>query len=159
MKVEIPFQERWREAMLVGKKTCTSRTKQYGSPGDRFEAFGATFELGAINKVELGKVTFAWFEAEGCSSSQEFMEVWCDLHPKGWNPFQQVYAHLFYRVEVIENGEEIPTGSALDLLRCSAMADLGLNDPGSVVIAFKMLYRMVKELQAKHSSQNVSKEG
>lgn len=99
MKVEIPFLERWREAMLAGEKTCTSRTKKYGNPGDTFEIFGTLFELKAVNKVELGWVTFAFHEAEGCSTAREFTDVWCELHPgRGWHPFEKVYLHYFRRV-------------------------------------------------------------
>jgi hypothetical protein len=45
MKVKIPFQERWRGAMLEQHKVCTSRNKRYGKPGDTFQAFDADFEI------------------------------------------------------------------------------------------------------------------
>ena len=100
MKVEIPFEERWRTGMLSGKKIYTTRTKKYGKPGDTFEAFGALFELKSILRPYLGSVAKAYFKGEGCGKPIEFVEIWRQLHPrKGFDPLQIVYLHIFERVE------------------------------------------------------------
>ena len=94
--VVIPFQEQFREAMLAGRKTCTSRTKLYGRAGDTFEAFEATFKLTETHQCPLDFVTVMLFQHEGLRSPEEFKTVWCRLHPrKGWIPDLLVWVHHF----------------------------------------------------------------
>ena len=100
VKVGIPFQVRWRDRMLSGWKTCTSRTRKYGAPGDTFDAFGVTFEIIDVEQAELIYVAVGLHKKEGCSTPWEFKEVWKELHPrKGWDDSQKVWVHLFRRVQ------------------------------------------------------------
>jgi len=94
MVVEIPFQERWRAPILEGTKTCTSRTKRYAEVGDTFEAFGAIFQLTAIERRYLKDVAEVLFAKEGCKSPDEFEYVWEQLHPRrGWQAYERVWLH------------------------------------------------------------------
>jgi hypothetical protein len=96
MQITIPFQERWRDAILDGSKSSTTRTKRYGRTGDTFEAFGADFELASIEKMTLEDVSETLHEEEGCGSPAEFRALWAKLHPrKGFVPHQSVYVHRF----------------------------------------------------------------
>jgi len=96
MRINIPFQERWREAILDGRKVCTSRGKRYGKPGDTFGVFGSEFELLAVAKVSLEDVSNHLFRQEGCRSPEEFQEIWVELHHrKGFAPEKMVYVHWF----------------------------------------------------------------
>ena len=98
MRVRIPFQQRWRESMLTGNKVCTSRGRRFGKPGDTFEAFGADFELQAVEKMPLGDVKDSLYLQEGCESPEEFQRVWTKLNPRrGFVPEQQVHVHWFIR--------------------------------------------------------------
>ena len=98
MEISIPFQERWRDAILDGSKSATTRTKRYGSPGDPFEAFGSEFELVSVEKLTLQDVSETLYQEEGCGSAREFRELWAKLHPrKGFVPHQAVYVHRFRR--------------------------------------------------------------
>ena len=96
MRINIPFQESWREAVLDGRKVCTSRGKRYGKPGDTFGAFGQEFELLAVARVSLEDVSQHLFRQEGCSSPEELRAIWAELHPrKGFVPEKMVYVHWF----------------------------------------------------------------
>jgi hypothetical protein len=99
MTIKLPFRGQFCGKMLAGIKTMTCRPKRMGSPGDLFEAFGATFRLTHVMRMRLGYVGSDCFEQEGCASIQEFMEVWKSIHPtKGFHGDEIVYAHCFVRV-------------------------------------------------------------
>lgn len=94
--VEIPFLPVWEPAMLDGTKTHTCRSKRYGAPGDRFQTFGATFELVTVRKVRLDLVRDSYWREEGCRSPEHFVEVWAGLHPgRGFVPTDQRWLHEF----------------------------------------------------------------
>jgi len=96
MKVKIPFKERFREPMLNGQKTMTSRTKRYGQLGDTFDAFGTTFTIQGVFPTTLGNVAINLFKQEGCRSTEDFVEVWKKIHPrKGFVADQTVQVHVF----------------------------------------------------------------
>ncbi len=48
--MRIPFLPEWKELMFSGRKTHTCRSKKYGEAGERFEIFGATFELVSVTE-------------------------------------------------------------------------------------------------------------
>ena len=97
--VRIPFTESFRDALLTGIKTKTTRTKRYGYLGDHFKAFGATFLLTSIRRTPLKIVADRYYQEEGLISSLEFREIWRQLHPKkGFQPEQIVWLHTFMKV-------------------------------------------------------------
>ena len=55
MNVIIPFRPEFKDKMLKGLKTATSRTKKYGNAGDTFNAFGATFRIIHVSVEEQNK--------------------------------------------------------------------------------------------------------
>jgi len=96
--VKIPFKPYFKEPMLSGVKTYTSRTKRMGSPGDTFEAFGAQFEILSVEEVRLYEVASLWKE-EGCASEEHFKEIWREIHPRtGYGDYQIVKLHRFKKV-------------------------------------------------------------
>lgn len=99
MKVKISFLERFKDPLLSGEKTWTSRTKRYGKVGDTFDAFGATFEIQKVERSPLYYVA-SNFEEEGCKSFEDFVELWSKIHyRKGYVPSQVVWVHVFKKVE------------------------------------------------------------
>jgi len=95
-KIHIPFLPAFKLPMLEGTKTMTSRTRQYGNPGDRFTAWGATFEIREVSHLLLSTVRDKFFTQEGFTNPGEFVSVWEKLHPiKGFDPDQAVYTHSF----------------------------------------------------------------
>jgi hypothetical protein len=101
-QIQIPFMEMFREKMLSGKKTWTSRTRKYGAPGDTFMAFGSTFELVNVMEMRLGVVAWLHHRDEGCNSQEEFVECWKQIHPrKGYVPSQVVWIHQFKKKESV----------------------------------------------------------
>jgi len=100
MSVEVPFDERFRDALLQGRKQCTSRTRRYGDIGDTFTVFGAGFVFTSVVKAPLAYVAGMLYRQEGFSSPEAFIEIWQELHPrKGWNPHQRVWVHWFEKAE------------------------------------------------------------
>ena len=98
-EIVIRFKPYFREPMLSGVKTCTSRTKTMGKPGDWFTAFGAQFELLSVEEVRLHEVASMWKE-EGCTSADHFKEVWREIHPVvGYDDYQLVKLHRFRRAQ------------------------------------------------------------
>jgi len=99
MKVKIPFMPQFKEAMISGVKTCTSRNRRYGFIGDTFEAFGCEFKITAVDGMILRDVAALLYRQEGCKSPEDFEKIWAKIHPrKGfvWN--QEVYVHHFKKV-------------------------------------------------------------
>ena len=106
--VSIPFMERFKEPMLNGTKTWTSRTKKYGKAGDYFVAFGRTFQIHKVSIKPLQEVV-QHFKEEGLVSEEEARKVWASLHPvKGFVSTQLVFVHEFELVqtEKCEGGQE-----------------------------------------------------
>ena len=99
MKVKIPFKESFREPMVNGVKTWTSRTRRLGKAGDTFIAFGCEFEILKVERRILQDVFDYHWREEGCEDPIDFFEVWEKIHPvKGFVPSQRVYVHIFKRV-------------------------------------------------------------
>ena len=97
--VTIKFRPYFKEPMLSGMKTLTSRKKRMGNIGDHFEAFGARFELVSVEDADLYSVSCLW-EQEGCLSREHFIRVWNEIHPRtGYNDYQRVYLHEFKQVQ------------------------------------------------------------
>ena len=98
-KVYIPFRARFREPLLNGTKTMTTRSKRYGWKGDTFDAFGATFQIADVYVAALSWIAKYCWQVEGCSSEQDFMDVWKSIHYKLNDPRSQWYVHRFKKVE------------------------------------------------------------
>lgn len=96
--INIPFQEEFREPMLTGQKTATTRTKRYGYPGDIFKVFGKVFVLTSVASMQLANVAVDHYREEGFSDPRYFIATWDRLHPRVhfWdNPKRRVYFHTF----------------------------------------------------------------
>ena len=101
-RIKIPFLKEFRESMLSGKKTKTSRTKRYGKPGDTFEAFEAVFELTDVQKKALVTVAHLYYKEEGFENKEDFIACWEKLHPKkGYVPNLLVWLHSFRKVATL----------------------------------------------------------
>jgi len=97
-QIKIPFMERFKEPMLNGTKTMTSRTKIYGAKGDFFEAFCHGFRLDSIDAQPFKIIELQW-QAEGCSSKEDFLAVWKQIHPrKTFEPDELLFVHRFHRI-------------------------------------------------------------
>ena len=98
MKVKIPFKPRFKEPMLNGQKTWTSRNKWYGQIWDTFDAFGEEFVITNRARLSLGYVADHSKE-EGCKSREDFIELWKQIHPRrGFLTEQIVKVHQFKKV-------------------------------------------------------------
>ena len=98
-EIKIPFKEQFRDAMLEGRKICTTRTKRYGEVGDIFEAFGAKFEIvGVCPSIALWVGNFLYKE-EGFDCPAEFHKIWKRLHPRLASEVA-VFVHFFQRCQL-----------------------------------------------------------
>lgn len=96
----IPFQNRFKEPLLSGQKTATTRREAYGKPGEYFGAFGATFLITGVTKMLLKDVAHLHYKEEGVGEPEEFINVWVTLHPVvGYREFDEVYFHTFSKCE------------------------------------------------------------
>jgi len=114
MKIRLPFYPEFRERMLSGQKTGTSRTRKFGDVGDTFDAFGEVFEIVSVNLMQLGDVKQYHFKHEGFSSPEGFVAIWKRIHPiAGFRPFQKVWYHEFRLVPA--NNHVQPTRRSADV--------------------------------------------
>ncbi len=97
--IVLPFLDRFREPLLSGTKTCTSRRVRLAKEGDEFLAFGVWFKVVSVEQAALGYVASILFKEEGVDSPADFIEVWRQLHPSnGFKPHQIVWLHRFERI-------------------------------------------------------------
>lgn len=114
MLIVIPFCEPMRQAAIAGNKTCTTRTKRYGKPGDHFginayensRNLQVIFKLTSVQAHQLGYVATNFWKQEGFENIAGFITLWCKLHPSAhWQPLRQVYIHFFELVpELLQPG-------------------------------------------------------
>lgn len=100
--IDIPFNDWSSERHEHGDKRATTRTDRYGDSGDRFvdKAAGMVFELTHVVRVPLGVVAEQFYEVEGAGSTEEFVEIWGDIHyRRGYDPEWPVWLHLYREVE------------------------------------------------------------
>lgn len=96
--LDVKFLPAWKEQMLGGKKTCTCRYRMLGQVGDRFQQYGAVFELTQIEQMTLIEVRDQFYKEEGVLSPDEFFDVWMKIYRR-WDPLKLVYLHYFKRVK------------------------------------------------------------
>lgn len=108
MKVEIKFNSWSMTRFRFGVKTATTRTKEYGKPGDTFDIYfptgisltdipvTITYEITDVKRLPLLDVAENYFTQEGCLYPEEFVQMWKKIHfKKGFIPIWRVYLHLF----------------------------------------------------------------
>lgn len=109
----MPFLERMEEAARRGEKTTTARTKRYGRPGDLVATRnGLLLRFTEVEKVRLDVVRDHYWRDEGCSSSEDFEQVWNGIHPlRGFVPDQMVWLHRFVveRTDLNETSADEPS--------------------------------------------------
>jgi hypothetical protein len=97
-QIFIPFQSEFKEPMLSGKKTATTRPTRYGYPGDWFPAFGKFWVLTLVYPTFLDIVVSDHYQDEGFDSSADFIRCWDRLHPHityQLRPSRRVFFHRF----------------------------------------------------------------
>lgn len=103
---KFPFKEMWREKMLSGRKTMTSRNRKLAEIGDTFTSFGVDFVVTDINRHTLKDVAIRFYREEGCETSDEFYQVWKQIYRQF--DFRHVQpASMFRRVHEFKPVPEI----------------------------------------------------
>lgn len=97
MNVKLPLKPIFKDSMLNNLKTCTSRTKRHGRPGDTFDIFDETFEITAVETRKLEDIANHLYRFEGFAHPLGF--IWKTIHSvNGYQPEQGVYVHLFKKI-------------------------------------------------------------
>lgn len=98
LRITLPFQPRWRSAVVDGSKTTTCRTKRYGAAGDEFEVDGVAFRLVSVETMPLAQACARHWRDEGMASAAEFEATWRENHPtRGYRAEDTVWVHRFTR--------------------------------------------------------------
>ena len=98
-QINIPFSEDMTGLVCSGKKTATSRNKQYGTIGDTFQVDNMLFKITNIEYLSLLNIASYYFKKEGFKKPQEFIDVWKSLHQAtSFEPTKKVYFHTFKRI-------------------------------------------------------------
>ena len=93
-----PFSKEMREALLDGRKCCTSRSKKYGDIGDTFNVEDEVFRIVDIEPEMLDFITASYHRLEGCRNADEFISLWKRLHRGIWNPDKEYFVHFIAHV-------------------------------------------------------------
>jgi hypothetical protein len=98
--IDLPFSERMKQALLSGRKSCTTRRTRKGDPGDWFEIDGETFRILDVHEAPLRMVRDVLYRLEGCTSPNDFECVWRSLHDGVFPGFGRVHVHFFTRFPI-----------------------------------------------------------
>ncbi len=97
---DLPFHDRFVDAIQSGRKTMTSRNSRYGKAGDILWTPAGFVRLLDVRKCEIETVAQEHYHEEGLDSPEEFREVWREIHPrKGWVPDQEIWLHEFEHID------------------------------------------------------------
>ena len=106
-KIILPFNKWSRQKLALKLKQCTTRTHRAGKAGDNFFVGMTEFILTAVMETTLAIVARDFYKEEGCDSPEEFMKVWCELHPiNKWKPEQRVFLHWFAELRTTRQEQE-----------------------------------------------------
>ena len=105
---EVPaprFHPEMLQALLEGRKRCTTRREKIGQPGDRFvlkpgkDLLGITFLIKDIRSLPFGTIASKYYICEGFKTEQAFRTFWVRIH-RGQLPAddQARWLHVLERV-------------------------------------------------------------
>jgi len=95
-QIRIPMNAWSRQQLRKRTKTCTTRTKKYGSIGDTFKVGFQEYVITDIHKTILHDVAGHFWKAEGANSEEDFINIWSRIHfINKFNPAQFVWIHFF----------------------------------------------------------------
>ncbi len=104
MRIDIPFCQDMKRATLDGIKSCTSRTRRFGKPGDTFTlnhvgGASAHFMITSVKKLPIKQVADTLYRQEGFKTPEDFKRLWRQIHPiTGYRADTEVYVHYFRRI-------------------------------------------------------------
>jgi len=96
----LPFQDRFKSAIINGTKTETRRSKSFMQkakikPGDVVKTpFGRSLKILSIHEERLGDISAESVKAEGCESLDDFMGIWKAIHPQKATDLDQIVVVL-----------------------------------------------------------------
>lgn len=95
----LPFLERFRDPILSGLKTVTTRSKAYGKAGDVLDTPFGRVRLVKVERRALAYVRDALWREEGVSSPVEFERIWNEIHTgRGFREDDVRYVHHFQKL-------------------------------------------------------------
>lgn len=151
-EITIPFSDPMEDANRQLIKTCTSRSKRYGNPGDTFRSGGYIFKLLDVIEFRLSFICERLYRLEGFDSPEAFEIAWRSYH-QGQFPHDELRWTHFY----IPIGKVEPASLRLKVKRTevqfnlksaakTGMFELYLNDSLKIrTISLNEIHHMVKD--------------
>jgi len=94
--IDLKFSPAMAEAVLDGRKCCTSRRDLKGMPGDTFEIDGKLFRIIDVSRERVADVALNFSRLEGFRSEDTCLEKLMEIYPDlGRRDF--LYTHFFAR--------------------------------------------------------------
>ncbi|TSA54938.1 MAG: hypothetical protein D4R45_03245 [Planctomycetaceae bacterium] len=95
--VHFPFSPAMRDAVLNGKKLCTTRYEKKGEIGDYFPVDDVLFQIVDIWHAPLYVVHQLLYRLEGTDSPEAFEKLWRGLHRGHFSTGKEYWIHFFAR--------------------------------------------------------------
>jgi len=95
--IDLKFSPDMAEAVLDGRKCCTSRSERKGAPGDEFEIEGVRFRIVDVKEEVLAHIGNDWYRLEGVDSPEAFERLWRSLHRGHYSLMRYYFVHFFAR--------------------------------------------------------------
>ncbi len=94
-EIVIPFSREMQEAVLNGKKLCTTRSEAKGIAGDVFQVRNVWCRILEIQEMDIGVASDTLFRCEGCGSPHEFRVLWRRYLHGHYLGQKRCYVHFF----------------------------------------------------------------
>ncbi|MCK9592811.1 MAG: ASCH domain-containing protein [Methanoregula sp.] len=92
--ITLRFAPEMEDAILAGKKCCTSRKNKKGEVGDLFVVKDRLYRIVHVHHCLLYSVRDAYYDAEGFAYPGDFQEFWI-THIGKFDPGQIAHLHFF----------------------------------------------------------------
>ncbi len=92
--ITLNFAPEMEEAILQGRKCCTSRSMRKGIVGDLFLVKGQLYRILHIHSCALYSARNAYYDAEGFSSPEEFQKFW-EEYVGAFEKADPIFLHFF----------------------------------------------------------------
>lgn len=98
--IDLPFTKSMQQAILSGRKCCTTRRSPKGYNGDCFIVGGETFRILDTCPLPLWRIRDLYFLLEGCTSKEHFECLWRYLHGGAFEEHAICWVHFFVRFPI-----------------------------------------------------------
>jgi hypothetical protein len=93
--INLKFSPEMKQALLEGRKCCTSRKTKKGDVGDVFVIDGRLYRILHVHMIGLHPLTYVYYDIEGFETPEEFCKFWENYNqgPVDWQ--SEAVVHFF----------------------------------------------------------------